>query len=320
MSTCKECGETITWLRKVDGKPIAVNGQVLGSPKGIWAPYMGNHWQACSKRRKSSAPKKDIPPELMPQQPTATVDGVAVTCRYNGWRHHWEALFQMGNVKSWANGFADTEEAIAWATALIRDYPRPAQIAAMEAQCERFQWMSAAQLDALLAGQAFHPNTAAPKKTTTLPRVTIYTDGSNIGQPGPGGWAALLIDESGRRRELSGPMVSATNNQAELMGVIRGLQVLQRPCEVALWSDSQYVVMGLNGRLARWASNGWRTQAGEVKNRDLWEIVLALIRHHRVTGHWVKGHSGHPENTRVDELARQQSRAEKKRQSEGVTV
>ncbi|PKL75453.1 MAG: ribonuclease HI [Candidatus Melainabacteria bacterium HGW-Melainabacteria-1] len=147
-----------------------------------------------------------------------------------------------------------------------------------------------------------------------MPRVTLYTDGSNHGQPGPAGWGALLICD-GRERELAGPLVSATNNQAELTAVIKGLQVLNKPCVVDLWSDSRYVVDGLQQYIYGWERRDWRkSTGGEVANRDLWEQLLEQKRRHKLTAHWVKGHSGHPENERVDRLAGQQSRAEKERQ------
>jgi ribonuclease HI len=135
-------------------------------------------------------------------------------------------------------------------------------------------------------------------------RVELYTDGACLGNPGPGGWGVLLRAGS-RERELSGGEAQTTNNRMELMAAIAGLEALKRPCEVVLTTDSQYVKLGVEQWMARWRANGWRTSDRKpVKNQDLWERLSAALAGHRVTWHWVKGHAGHAENERVDELAR----------------
>jgi ribonuclease HI len=134
-------------------------------------------------------------------------------------------------------------------------------------------------------------------------RVTIYTDGACLGNPGPGGWAALLIDAEGRR-EISGFEPSTTNNRMELRAAVEGLQTLDAPAEVDLHTDSQYLRNGMAEWMARWKRNGWRTADKKpVKNTDLWQTLDALAARHVVRWHWVRGHAGHPENERCDELA-----------------
>ncbi|MCK9539548.1 ribonuclease HI [Dokdonella sp.] len=134
--------------------------------------------------------------------------------------------------------------------------------------------------------------------------VELFTDGACLGNPGPGGWAALLR-HAGRERELSGGEPHTTNNRMELMAAIAGLEALKRPCEVVLTTDSQYVKRGVEEWMARWRANGWRTSDRQpVKNRDLWERLSAALASHRVRWHWVRGHAGHAENERVDALAR----------------
>jgi len=134
--------------------------------------------------------------------------------------------------------------------------------------------------------------------------VELFTDGACLGNPGPGGWGALLRMGT-RERELSGGEVRTTNNRMELMAAIAGLEALKRPCAVALTTDSQYVKRGVEEWMARWRANGWRTSDRKpVKNQDLWERLSAAIAAHEVRWHWVKGHAGHAENERVDVLAR----------------
>lgn len=134
-------------------------------------------------------------------------------------------------------------------------------------------------------------------------RVRLFTDGACRGNPGPGGWAAIL-DAKGRRRELSGAEPRTTNNRMELRAVIEGLRALRRPCEVEVWTDSRYVVDGMSSWLEAWKRRGWRTAAGRaVKNEDLWRELDRLAERHRVSWHWVRGHDGHPENERCDRLA-----------------
>ena len=134
--------------------------------------------------------------------------------------------------------------------------------------------------------------------------VEIHTDGACLGNPGPGGWGALLRF-AGRERELSGGDVATTNNRMELMGAIMALEALTEPCTAALYTDSKYVQQGISEWMPKWLRQGWKTSGGQpVKNRDLWERLHAAAARHRVQWHWVKGHNGHPENERVDVLAR----------------
>ncbi|GAB4187883.1 MAG: ribonuclease HI [Wenzhouxiangellaceae bacterium] len=134
--------------------------------------------------------------------------------------------------------------------------------------------------------------------------VTIYTDGACSGNPGPGGWGALLRC-NGSERELSGGEAETTNNRMELLAAIMALEALKRPCQVDLYTDSQYVRQGITEWIARWKTNGWRTAARKpVKNADLWQRLESATEGHRLNWHWVRGHSGHPENERVDQLAR----------------
>ncbi len=133
--------------------------------------------------------------------------------------------------------------------------------------------------------------------------VTIYTDGACKGNPGPGGWGALLI-AGGREKELFGGERATTNNRMELMAVIRGLQSLARDCDVDLWTDSQYVKNGIETWIHNWKRNGWKTADKKpVKNADLWRELDTAAARHRVRWHWVKGHNDHPQNDRADALA-----------------
>ncbi len=131
-------------------------------------------------------------------------------------------------------------------------------------------------------------------------RVEIYTDGACSGNPGPGGWGAILRF-NGHEKELSGGEKSTTNNRMEMMAAIVALETLTRPCAVDLYTDSQYLQQGVNEWLAGWKRKGWPER---IKNQDLWKRIDALIEKHDVTFHWIKGHAGHPENERCDELAR----------------
>lgn len=137
------------------------------------------------------------------------------------------------------------------------------------------------------------------------PVVELYTDGACSGNPGPGGWAYLLKHPvTGRVRERSGGEVETTNNRMELTAVIEGLRALARPSVVELYSDSKYVLNGLETWIHDWKRKGWRNSAKKaVKNRELWEALDGLRGTHEVRFNWVKGHSGHAENDRVDELA-----------------
>ncbi|QYJ03408.1 ribonuclease HI [Nocardioides panacisoli] len=134
--------------------------------------------------------------------------------------------------------------------------------------------------------------------------VTIHTDGACSGNPGPGGWGAILR-YGDHERELHGGEAATTNNRMELMAAIRGLESLTRPSRVALYTDSTYVRSGILSWLANWKANGWRTAAKKpVKNVDLWQRLDEARRTHEVEWHWVKGHAGDPGNERADELAR----------------
>ena len=137
------------------------------------------------------------------------------------------------------------------------------------------------------------------------PYVIIYTDGACRGNPGPGGWGAILMTGA-HRRELCGGELATTNNRMELMGAISALEALNRPCRVELHTDSQYVRTGITEWLAGWKARGWRTAAkAPVKNEDLWRRLDEARLRHEVDWRWVKGHNGHPLNERADELARE---------------
>ncbi len=134
--------------------------------------------------------------------------------------------------------------------------------------------------------------------------VTLYTDGACSGNPGPGGWGAILI-YNGKEKELCGAEASTTNNRMELTAVIRGLEALKEPCEVELWSDSKYVVEALEKGWARgWKGRGWvKPDKKPALNPDLWDRLLSLCDRHTVRLHWVKGHAANPYNDRCDRLA-----------------
>jgi ribonuclease HI len=134
--------------------------------------------------------------------------------------------------------------------------------------------------------------------------VEIFTDGACSGNPGPGGWGVLLRYKQAEK-ELWGGEAPTTNNRMELMAAIRALEALTRPCKVVLTTDSEYVKNGITQWLANWKRRGWKTASRQpVKNADLWRRLDAAASRHRVEWRWVRGHSGHPENERVDELAR----------------
>jgi ribonuclease HI len=136
-----------------------------------------------------------------------------------------------------------------------------------------------------------------------MKKVTIYTDGACSGNPGPGGWGAVLMYGE-HRREFSGGAPDTTNNRMELMAVITALEALKEPCIVELFTDSQYIVNAINeGWLSSWMKRGWRRKDGEVKNVDLWITLVPLLETHDVTFNWVKGHAENEYNNRCDELA-----------------
>ena len=137
------------------------------------------------------------------------------------------------------------------------------------------------------------------------PEVTIYTDGACSGNPGPGGWGAVLIFGE-TERDICGGEAATTNNRMELMAAIQALEALKRPCRVELHTDSQYVRTGITEWLAGWKARGWRTAAkAPVKNEDLWRRLDEARSRHEVQWRWVRGHNGHPLNERADALARQ---------------
>lgn len=142
--------------------------------------------------------------------------------------------------------------------------------------------------------------------TTSQPikHIELFTDGACSGNPGPGGWGAILRFEQ-HEKELSGSDKDTTNNRMELTAVISGLESLKEPCKVTIYTDSQYISNAFDkGWLENWVKNGWKTAAKKpVKNRDLWEKLMALAATHQLKWQWVKGHAGHPENERCDKLA-----------------
>jgi ribonuclease HI len=138
-----------------------------------------------------------------------------------------------------------------------------------------------------------------------LKTVVIYTDGACKGNPGPGGWGALL-EYDGRRKELFGGEPHTTNNRMELVAVIRALEALTRESDVAIYTDSQYVKNGIEAWIHGWKRNGWKTSDKKpVKNEDLWRELDELASRHRISWHWVRGHDDNPGNERADELANQ---------------
>lgn len=138
----------------------------------------------------------------------------------------------------------------------------------------------------------------------TPPQVSLYTDGACSGNPGPGGWGALLT-MGPHEKELSGAEAHTTNNRMEMMAAIQGLRALKNPCQVDLYTDSQYLRDGITKWIVGWKKNGWKTADKKpVKNEDLWRLLDDLVQIHDIRWHWVKGHNGHPENERVDLLAR----------------
>ena len=137
-----------------------------------------------------------------------------------------------------------------------------------------------------------------------MKKVNIYTDGSCLGNPGPGGWGALL-EFNNANKEMSAGFAHTTNNRMELLAPINALNQLKETCEVNLYTDSQYVKNGINQWIHNWKKNGWRTSNKKpVKNADLWQLLDAACQQQRVTWHWVKAHNGHPQNELVDDLAR----------------
>ncbi len=146
-----------------------------------------------------------------------------------------------------------------------------------------------------------------------LPHVIVHTDGACSGNPGPGGWGAIL-KFGDVERELSGGESNTTNNRMELLAAISALEALKRPAKVDIYTDSQYLRGGITGWIFGWKKNGWRTADRKpVKNVDLWQRLDSALGEHAVTWHWVKGHAGHDENERADELARKGLREARQR-------
>ena len=142
-----------------------------------------------------------------------------------------------------------------------------------------------------------------------MKKVQIYTDGACSGNPGPGGWGAILI-YGDIKKELSGGEAATTNNRMELISVIMALEALKEPCEVALYTDSQYVANAVNlGWLESWRKRGWSRKGGEVKNLDLWIKLIPSLERHKVQFIWVKGHAENEYNNRCDELAVAEARS-----------
>lgn len=147
--------------------------------------------------------------------------------------------------------------------------------------------------------------------------VTIHTDGACSGNPGPGGWGALL-EYKGKEKEISGADPQTTNNRMELMAAIQALEALKRPTTVRLVTDSVYVRDGITKWLHNWKRNGWKTASKKpVKNADLWERLDEARKRHDVQWEWIKGHAGHPENERADELAREAIKQMRAREKDG---
>lgn len=161
---------------------------------------------------------------------------------------------------------------------------------------------------------------AEEKTATSRKRVQIFTDGACLGNPGPGGWAAILV-WGPHRKEISGGEEYTTNNRMELRAAIEALRALKEPAEVDLYTDSAYLKRGVSEWLPRWKEQGWKRKEGRnlkpVANVDLWQELDELLKVHRVNFHWVEGHSGHPENTRANALARQAMRAAAEKASAG---
>lgn len=133
--------------------------------------------------------------------------------------------------------------------------------------------------------------------------VDIFTDGACSGNPGPGGWGAILRFD-GQEKELSDGEADTTNNRMEMMAAIAALEELSRPCKIRLYTDSSYLKDGITTWIHNWKRNGWKTKARKpVKNVDLWQRLDEVIQQHDISWHWVKGHAGHPENERADQLA-----------------
>ena len=145
-------------------------------------------------------------------------------------------------------------------------------------------------------------------KRIIVKKITLFSDGSALGNPGPGGYAAILR-YGDKEREICGGEIHTTNNRMELLGVVEGLRALREPCEVAIVSDSSYVVKGINEWLNDWVKRDFK----KVKNPDLWMEYIKVAKPHRVNATWVRGHDGHPENERCDVLAKEEAQKMKEK-------
>ncbi len=143
-----------------------------------------------------------------------------------------------------------------------------------------------------------------PADGKALPQVTIYTDGACDPNPGPGGWAALLLSGD-NEKVLTGSAADTTNNRMELTAAIEAFKALKRPCRVDIYTDSEYLKRGINEWLPGWRARGWRRKHGALANQELWQELDKSLASHQVAWHWVRGHTGQPQNERVDALARQ---------------
>lgn len=135
-----------------------------------------------------------------------------------------------------------------------------------------------------------------------MKKISLYCDGSSLGNPGRGGWCAILRYKE-KERVISGGQTNATNNQMELKAVIEALKILKEPCDILLFSDSRYVCEGIN----LWIHNWIKKNFANVKNPKLWQEYLELVKEHKIKAHWIKGHAGHPENERCDKIAKEEA-------------
>ncbi|CAB0150346.1 Ribonuclease HI [Pseudidiomarina piscicola] len=150
-----------------------------------------------------------------------------------------------------------------------------------------------------------------------MKHVHIYTDGSCLGNPGPGGYGAV-IEYGEHHKEMAAGYQLTTNNRMEMLAAIKALEALKQPCKVTLTSDSQYLKQGIQSWIHNWKRNGWRTSnRKQVKNADLWQALDSVAQRHEIQWEWVKGHAGHPQNERCDELARQAASGSKLHQDTG---
>ena len=164
-------------------------------------------------------------------------------------------------------------------------------------------WSSKSVSGRSASGGGFDSHPFPPEKfMETLPIVKIYCDGACSGNPGPGGWGAIMLSGS-KRKEISGGEAQTTNNRMELTAALEALKTLNKPCNVQFFTDSSYLLKGASEWLKGWKQRGWRRKEGVLLNADLWQALDAELTKHQVSWQWVKGHAGHPLNERADELA-----------------